>query len=68
MRSPESEFPGGRLAQFRRSESAPGPRDRWRAMEGGAATTGQTLSAKFRERVQVDPEALDSWFNGIQLS
>ena len=36
-------------------------------MEDRAATIGQTLSAKFGERVLVEPEVRDSWFDGIQL-
>ena len=67
MWNPESEFPGDKPPQYRRLESAAGHRDRRRVMGDCAAAIGQTLSAKFRERVHVEPEVLDSWFNGIQL-
>ena len=36
-------------------------------MEGLAASTGRTLSAEFRRKVQVGPVATDCWFSGIQL-
>ena len=68
MRNPESEFPGESLPQYLRLESVPVPRDRWRVLEDRAATTGQTLSAKFREKVRVDPRALGGWFDSFQLS
>ena len=66
MWGPEWEFGGGRLAEFCRLESLPGPPDRWRAAEGRPATLGQALLLSFREKAPRDPTMLDVWFGGVQ--
>ena len=68
LRYPESEFNGERLEQFRRLEASSGPQDPWRVLEDRAATKGQSLSARARESLGVDPEVAHLWFNGINLT
>ena len=67
MRPPGSELDGERLAQYRRLEASPGPRDQWRVLEDCAAAKGQSLSARARGKIGVDPEIAALWFDGISL-
>ena len=68
MWPPGAEFAGEQLAQYRRLEASPGPQDRWRVHEDRAATRGKSQSARAREAVGVDPEAVSLWFGGISLT
>ena len=65
--NPESACVGDRLARYRRLESPPGPQARWRVMEDRSATSGQTFSAKFREKVLGGSVMFDDWFGGVRL-
>ena len=56
------------MARYRRLESASGPQDHWVVAEGRAATMGQSFSARGCEEVQVGPDVMSRWFEGVELS
>ena len=68
MWHPEFDFSGGQPAQYRRLESASGPQYQWGVLEDRTATMGQALSARGCGEMQVNPDVMSLWFEGIELS